>query len=189
MTNTRTSKTVPSKSISKGAVKKVQSARSAAIVKAKPRATGPVVAATAPALKARRSAAMVKTKPVASDAAPNTPALKTRRSTAPKTSVKPVVAVSERAKAGAAEPVNPPKAPKLQKAKLVRHKFTMHEQEYQILFDLKQAFKDSGTTVKRSELVRVAVSLLTSHDLPTLQALVARLPARKPGLAKQVKPG
>ena len=152
MTNTRTSKTAAGKSDSNGAVKKAQSARSAASVKAKPAATA--AAAAKPPVKARRSPAL-------------------------KTAAQPAAVVPARVETATAELLKAVKAPKLRKAKLVRNEFTMQEQEYQVLSDLKQAFKDNGVAVKRSELVRVAVSLLTSHDLPALQALVARLPARK----------
>ena len=108
---------------------------------------------------------------------------------------KPAVAaapVTPRANGSGVKPAKPASptatqaAPaKPRKTKLVRDSFTMQEQEYQILSDIKRAFKVEGATVKKSELMRVAVSLLPAHDLATLKVMVARLPVLKSGSAKK----
>ncbi len=64
---------------------------------------------------------------------------------------------------------------------LVRDSFTMPEQEYAILADVKQACLRAGIDVKKSELLRIGVALLGQVDIPTLKAVLAALPQLKTG--------
>lgn len=75
---------------------------------------------------------------------------------------------------------------KARKQKLVRDSFTMPEEEYAVLGEMKKACLRDGVEVKKSELLRVAVSLLRSMDVPQLQqALAALAPVRAGRPSKQ----
>jgi hypothetical protein len=64
---------------------------------------------------------------------------------------------------------------------LVRDSFTMPEQEYAVLAEVKQACLRAGIEVKKSELLRIGVALLGQLDLPTLKHVLAALPQLKTG--------
>jgi hypothetical protein len=64
---------------------------------------------------------------------------------------------------------------------LVRDSFTMPEQEYAVLADVKQACLRAGIDVKKSELLRIGVALLGQVDIATLKAVLAGLPQLKTG--------
>jgi hypothetical protein len=64
---------------------------------------------------------------------------------------------------------------------LVRDSFTMPEQEYAVLLDVKQACLRAGIDVKKSELLRIGVALLGQLDVATLQGVLAALPQLKTG--------
>ena len=64
---------------------------------------------------------------------------------------------------------------------LVRDSFTMPEQEYAVLLEVKQACLRAGVDVKKSELLRIGVALLGQLDVPTLQGVLAALPQLKTG--------
>lgn len=64
---------------------------------------------------------------------------------------------------------------------LVRDSFTMPEQEYAVLLEVKQACLRSGIEVKKSELLRIGVALLGQLDVATLQGVLAALPQLKTG--------
>lgn len=64
---------------------------------------------------------------------------------------------------------------------LVRDSFTMPQQEYAVLQDVKQACLRAGIDVKKSELLRIGVALLGQLDVTTLQAVLAALPQLKTG--------
>ena len=64
---------------------------------------------------------------------------------------------------------------KAKKPKLVRDSFTMPEEEYAALGEMKKACIKAGVAVKKSELLRVAVSLLRGMDMPELQQALDRL--------------
>lgn len=76
---------------------------------------------------------------------------------------------------------------KLRKPKLVRDSFTMPEDEYIVLGDVKKACLKAGVAVKKSELLRVGVSLMRGLDIETLKGLVSALPALKAGRPKKNK--
>jgi len=64
---------------------------------------------------------------------------------------------------------------------LVRDSFTMPEQEYAVLADVKQACLRAGIDVKKSELLRIGVALLGQVDIATLKSVLAALPQLKTG--------
>lgn len=95
----------------------------------------------------------------------------------------PVVALDEPAAAlPAAEAAERKKDKhKAKKPKLVRDSFTMPEEEYAALGDMKKTCLKAGVTVKKSELLRVAVSLLRKMDMPQLQQALDALTPVKAG--------
>jgi hypothetical protein len=75
---------------------------------------------------------------------------------------------------------------KPKKQKLVRDSFTMPEQEYETLAEMKKNCIKAGISVKKSELLRVAVSLLRKMDVPQVQqALTGLTPVRAGRPSKQ----
>jgi len=80
-------------------------------------------------------------------------------------------------------PPSPPERAASETARptLVRDSFTMPEQEYAVLLEVKQACLRAGIDVKKSELLRIGVALLGQLDLTTLQAVLAALPQLKTG--------
>jgi hypothetical protein len=96
---------------------------------------------------------------------------------APKVIAKPVISV----KPAAEQKV------KVKKAKLVRDSFTMPEDEYQVLSDVKKACLKAGLAVKKSELLRVGVALIRDLENAKLKAAIATLPLVKAGRPKKDK--
>lgn len=82
-----------------------------------------------------------------------------------------------------ASPVAAPvaKAVKPKKVKLVRHSFSMPETEYAQFALLKKRVADFGGKVKRSELVRAGIAVLSALDNVELTAAVARVERIKAG--------
>jgi hypothetical protein len=70
---------------------------------------------------------------------------------------------------------------KARKPKLVRDSFTMPEEEYAALGEMKKACIKAGVAVKKSELLRVAVSLLRGMDMSDLQQALDALTPVKAG--------
>lgn len=70
---------------------------------------------------------------------------------------------------------------KAKKPKLVRDSFTMPEDEYAALGEMKKTCLKAGMGVKKSELLRVAVGLLRKMALPELQQALAELTPVKAG--------
>jgi len=136
---------------------------------------------TAAAKGAAKAVAKAVAKPAAKPAARAAPA---------KGSLK--AAVKTAAKALASPPVRKPAAKAASKAAarppapdarpvLVRDSFTMPEQEYTVLLEVKQACLRAGIDVKKSELLRIGVALLGQLDVATLQGVLAALPQLKTG--------
>lgn len=76
---------------------------------------------------------------------------------------------------------------KIKKPKLVRDSFTMPEDEYRVLNDVKKACIKGGFEVKKSELLRVGVALIRNMDLAALKNVLATLPPLKAGRPKGEK--
>ncbi|WKZ88332.1 hypothetical protein N5B55_19975 [Ralstonia pickettii] len=79
---------------------------------------------------------------------------------------------------------NPPEASprqKSKKAKVVRDSFSMPEQDYRKLAELKERCLADGRRVKKSELLRAGIILLASLPAKRLLAAVARVESIKTG--------
>ncbi len=76
---------------------------------------------------------------------------------------------------------------KTKKEKLVRDSFTMPETEYAALNLVKKACLSAGVEVKKSQLLRIGVRLLSQTDVKTLNALIADLAPLKAGRPKKEK--
>jgi len=98
----------------------------------------------------------------------------------------PVVALDEQqAATPPAEPAEKKKdRHKAKKPKLVRDSFTMPEDEYAVLGEMKKTCLKAGVAVKKSELLRVAVSLLRKMDMGELQQALDALTPVKAGRPK-----
>jgi hypothetical protein len=159
---------------------------------------GHTVAALKPAApkKPAVKAAAVKTAPKsAAKAAPKAPAKPVVKAPVPaavkpavkKAAVKPAAVKTVARKSAAPKPA--PAAvelPKERKAKLVRDSFTMPEQEYAVLGQVKKACIKAGFEIKKSELLRIGVALISQLDMATLQQVLASLPQLKTGRPKNV---
>jgi len=76
---------------------------------------------------------------------------------------------------------------KPKKQKLVRDSFTMPEQEYEALAEMKKNCIKAGVSVKKSELLRVAVSLLRKMDVRQVQQALTGLTPVKAGRPSKQK--
>ena len=120
--------------------------------------------------KAAKPPAKASVKSVVKSAAKALASSPARKPAAPRAAAKPpVVPIVERAPAVEARPA------------LVRDSFTMPENEYAVLLEVKQACLRAGVDVKKSELLRIGVALLGQLDVATLQGVLAALPQLKTG--------
>lgn len=154
------------------------------LVKALPETKKPVPVATL-------AAVVTAVKPV------ETPAPKSVRKSAAKpaaeTASKPLAKpAAKRAAAKTATPAATPDAAtevvreRAHKTKLVRDSFTMPEHEYAVLGQVKKACLKAGFEIKKSELLRIGVALISQLDLATLQSVLAGLPQLKTGRPNKV---
>jgi hypothetical protein len=114
-----------------------------------------------------------------------------RAKAAPKPAPKKPVAKKPAAKpatkpASTAAAANETVREKVRKAKLVRDSFTMPEDEYEVLGQVKKACLKAGFEIKKSELLRIGVSLISQLDMATLKNVLADLPRLKTGRPKKV---
>ena len=142
---------------------------------------------------AARPAAKAAPKPAAKPAAKAAPkpapkaAPKPAAKAAPKPAAKPAAKAAPKAAARpAAKPAPAAEAPKdkVRTPKLVRDSFTMPEQEYAVLGQVKKACLKAGFEIQKSELLRIGVALIAQIDLATLQSVLASLPQLKTGRPK-----
>lgn len=73
---------------------------------------------------------------------------------------------------------------KHKKPKLVRDSFTMPEDEYAVLGEVKKACIAAGIEVKKSQLLRVGLQLLKKTPVSALKAMIAGLQPLKAGRPK-----
>lgn len=148
-----------------------------AVKKATPRPTGKTAASVKPKTTARAPA---KT---------TAPALKKTLVPITKSAAKPPVKL-------AAKPVSKPVAkavvksekkadPKVKKIKQVRDSFTMPETEYEVLSQVKKACLKAGFEIKKSDLLRIGVSLIKNLDTVKLKTLLSGLTPLKVGRPKK----
>lgn len=176
------------KAAAKAPVKAAAKAPAKAAARVAPKAPAKTAAKAAPAPAAKKAAAPAAkgaAKPVASNAAAR-PATKATAKPTPKSSAK--AAPKDAAKAS---PKATPKAvqgagerEKTRKPKLVRDSFTMPEEEYAVLALVKKACLKAGFEIKKSELLRVGVALISQIDMATLRSVLASLPQLKTGRPK-----
>lgn len=83
------------------------------------------------------------------------------------------------AKTGKAE--KPAKPPKVRKTKLIRDSYAMPDAEYARISELKKRLAALGSEVKKSELLRGGIALLTALSDPELKAVMARVERIKTG--------
>lgn len=76
---------------------------------------------------------------------------------------------------------------KAKKDKLVRDSFTMPEPEYAVLGQVKKACLAAGIEVKKSQLLRIGLLLLSHTDVKSLAKLIANLAPLKAGRPKKDK--
>jgi len=165
-------RTPAAKSASRAAPAAAKTTRAAKPVKAvaKTAKTAKVAKPVAPPAAPARPAAKTSVKSVLKSAARALASSPARKPAAPRAAAKPpVVPIVERAPAVEARPA------------LVRDSFTMPENEYAVLLEVKQACLRAGVDVKKSELLRIGVALLGQLDVATLQGVLAALPQLKTG--------
>lgn len=164
----------------------VTTPKSTAAIKKKVPAKPKVVRKVAPAPAIKENAAVVKeeakklkvaAKAVKADAKPaaNGAGAKAEKVKAVK-AIKAVKAV--KAKVDKEKPRKP---------KLVRDSFTMPADEYAVLGEMKKACLSAGVEVKKSELLRIGVSLLRQLDVAKLKNALGALPELKAGRPKKSK--
>jgi hypothetical protein len=140
-------------------------------------AKGSVRTKAAPA-KAAKPAMKPAAKPAAKSAKPATkPTVKAAAKAAAKSLAAPV---AKRAPRKAAAPAAPREADTARPV-LVRDSFTMPEQEYAVLAEVKGACLRAGIDVKKSELLRIGVALVGRLDMATLRQVLDGLPQLKTG--------
>ncbi|QJQ07820.1 hypothetical protein EJG51_017265 [Undibacterium piscinae] len=76
---------------------------------------------------------------------------------------------------------------KAKKEKLIRDSFTMPESEYAVLGQVKKACISAGVEVKKSQLLRIGLLLLSQTDVTRLANLIASLAPLKAGRPKKEK--
>ncbi|WP_445230659.1 hypothetical protein [Duganella rhizosphaerae] len=153
-----------------------------AATKAVPKAAAKPAAAKAAPKAAPKAAA--KAAPKAAPKAAAKPAAKAAPKAAAKPAPKTAVKAAPKAAAAKPAPVDAAKD-KTRKEKLVRDSFTMPEQEYAVLGQVKKACLKAGFEIKKSELLRIGVALISQIDLATLQNVLASLPQLKTGRPKK----
>lgn len=151
-------------------------------VTVKPAAAKPVTAAAAkPAVKpVAKPAAKPVTKAAAKPAA--AAPKKTVSSPAAKTTGKPVAARNKPAPASKSVATDKPKAPKI---KMERDSFTMPKDEYAQIAALKKRLEGLGKPVKKSELLRAGLKLLSTLNDTALKTAVNTVPVIKTGRPKK----
>jgi hypothetical protein len=141
-------------------------------------ATKPRAAKKSPAAKkktaakkvARKSVLAKKSKPAASKATEKAKPVKETKQTKQKV-VKPKTR----------------KAGKPKKPKLVRDSFTMPEQEYAVLGEVKKICHAGGMDIKKSELLRIGIAQLAAMGLKKLKTAQAALTPLRAGRPKKQK--
>jgi hypothetical protein len=136
----------------------------------------------APAKKAVAKKAVAKKAP-AKKAAAKKPAVK--KAPAKKAPAKNAAAKKPVAKKPKVEAVEAAPAQKPKKVKLVRDSFTMPGHEYQVLQDIKKAALKAGVELKKSDLLRIGVSMLKNFSVTQLDKARATLTKLRAGRPKK----
>lgn len=146
------------------------------------------------ATRVQAAAASTETKkPVAKAAAPKPaavkkPAVKPATRAAAKPAAAPAAAKAEKKVEKVEKPVKAEKvekAPKTKKVKQVRDSFTMPENEYAVLAQVKKTCLKSGVEIKKSDLLRIGVSLIKNLTITELKDILGSLTPLKVGRPKK----
>lgn len=185
-TDSATPAPAPAKALVKPAAKTVAKPAAKAVAKSadKPaaKAAAKPAAAKPEAKAAAKSAAKPVNKAAAKPATPvSKPAVKGVKEAKQAKAIKPVK-VRAPAKVAAVEPVRE----KAASSTLVRDSFTMPAHEYEVLGKVKKACLKAGFEIKKSELLRIGVALISQMDMATLQRVLGDLPQLKTGRPKKV---
>ncbi|WP_075258671.1 hypothetical protein [Herbaspirillum camelliae] len=142
-----------------------------------------------PVAKAAPAKPAVK-KPVAKPAARPAPKV-----AAAKPVAKPAAAPKDEKKVEKVEKIEKPvkaektekieKAAKPKKVKQVRDSFTMPENEYAVLAQVKKSCLKAGVEIKKSDLLRIGVSLIKNLKIAELKDILAGLTPLKVGRPKK----
>jgi hypothetical protein len=160
----------------------------------KPAVKAPAAAPAAPAVAAKAApkrvakptvaktvvAKPVVAKPVAAKAAA------VKKVEVKKVEVKKVAAKPLKPAKPKAAPAEEPVRAKAAASTLVRDSFTMPAHEYEVLGKVKKACLKAGFEIKKSELLRIGVALISQMDMATLQRVLGDLPQLKTGRPKKV---
>jgi hypothetical protein len=149
-------------------IKKVVAKPKPAVKTAAKRPVKAAVAVKKPIAKPAVKKPAVAKKPAAAAKKPASALVKT-------TAAKPVVKPVEKA----------PDAPKIKKIKQIRDSFTMPEPEYAVIAQVKKACLKAGFEMKKSDLLRIGVSLIKGLDISTLKIILATLTPLKAGRPKK----
>lgn len=79
------------------------------------------------------------------------------------------------------------KAPKVAKVKLVRDSFAMPETEYALIASTKKTCLSAGIEIKKSELIRIGIALVSGMSTAALKKAQAALQPVKTGRPKRQK--
>jgi len=120
------------------------------------------------------------------------PAARAAAKPAPAPAPKAAPAAKPAAAPKAAEPVKAEKksekiekAPKAKKVKQVRDSFTMPENEYAVLAQVKKSCLKAGVEIKKSDLLRIGVSLIKNLKIAELKDILGGLTPLKVGRPKK----
>jgi hypothetical protein len=156
-------------------------------VPAQPVVEQEVVAKKAPAKKAAAKKAAAKKAPAKKAVAKKAVAKKAvaKKAPAKKAPAKKAAAKKPAAKKSKVEAVEVAPAQKPKKVKLVRDSFTMPGHEYQVLQDIKKAALKAGIELKKSDLLRIGVSMLKNFSVTQLDKARATLTKLRAGRPKK----
>jgi hypothetical protein len=140
------------------------------------------VAKKAPAKKAVAKKAVAK-KALAKKAEAKKPLVE--KATVKKAPAKKPAAKKPAAKKPKGEAVEAANTQKPKKVKLVRDSFTMPGHEYQVLQDIKKAALKAGVELKKSDLLRIGVSMLKNFSVTQLDKALATLTKLRAGRPKK----
>ncbi len=147
----------------------------------------PVPAQPVVAKKAVAKKAVAKKAPAKKAAAKKAVAKKAvaKKAPAKKAPAKKATAKKPAAKKSKVEAVEVAPAQKIKKVKLVRDSFTMPGHEYQVLQDIKKAALKAGVELKKSDLLRIGVSMLKNFSVTQLDKARATLTKLRAGRPKK----
>ncbi|QDD65066.1 hypothetical protein EJD96_13300 [Herbaspirillum seropedicae] len=153
-----------------------------------------VQAAAAPTEKKKPVAKAAPAKPAVKKPAAKPAARPAPKAAAAKPVVKPAVPKDEK-KVEKVEKIEKPvkaektekieKAAKPKKVKQVRDSFTMPENEYAVLAQVKKSCLKAGVEIKKSDLLRIGVSLIKNLKIAELKDILAGLTPLKVGRPKK----